>query len=132
MAKRASISMWVLLLILASGSSVPMAAHHGTNISYDASKPTTLTGTVTEFVWQNPHCQVYFDVKDASGKVVAWTGELNSPGVLQRGSNWTRRTLKVGDVITITLSPSRAGTPVGVVTRIVLNEKELLGRGGNQ
>ena len=42
--------------------SMPMFAHHGTNISYDHSKPTTLAGTVTEFVWQNPHSQIYFDV----------------------------------------------------------------------
>ena len=111
---------------------MPALGHHGTNISYDASKPTTLTGTVTEFVWQNPHCQVYFDVKDDSGKVTQWTGELNSPGVLSRGNNWTRRTLKAGDVITITLSPSRAGTPVGVVTKIVVDGKELLGRGAGQ
>jgi hypothetical protein len=113
--------------------SLSLFGHHGTNISYDSSKPTTLTGTVTEFVWQNPHCQVYFDVKDATGKVVAWTGELNSPGVLQRGQGWSRRTLKVGDVITITVSPSRAGTPVGVVTKIVLDGKDMLGgRGGQQ
>jgi hypothetical protein len=130
MAKRtAALPVCFLLLFLGSTA---FAAHHGTNISYDASKPTTLTGTVTEFVWQNPHCQVYFDVKDAAGKITAWTGELNSPGVLQRGNNWTRRTLKAGDVITITLSPSKVGAPVGVATRIMIGDKEILGRGSNQ
>src|SRR6266850_1118235 len=63
------------LLVLAS----PGLAHHGTNISYDHNKPTTLNGTVTEFVWSNPHCQLYFDVKDAGGKTTNWAGELNSP-----------------------------------------------------
>src|SRR4051812_39224159 len=48
----------------------PLLAHHGTNISYDASKPITMTGTITEFVWQNPHSQVYFDVKSPDGTVV--------------------------------------------------------------
>lgn len=111
--------------------SVAASAHHGTNVSYDHSKPTTLTGSVTEFVWQNPHCQVYFDVKGANGTVEHWTGELNSPGVLARSENWSRKTLNVGDVITVTLFPSKAGAPVGVVNKIERDGKVILsGRGG--
>jgi uncharacterized protein DUF6152 len=113
--------------------SLPLFGHHGTNISYDHSKPITLTGTVTEFVWQNPHTQVYFDVKDASGKIVHWAGEMNSPGVLIRQEGWTRKTLKVGDEITVTVFPSKAGTPVGVVNKMLLNGKAILdNRGGQQ
>lgn len=95
---------------------IPILAHHGTNISYDHSKPTTLEGTVTEFVWQNPHCQLYFDVKDAGGKVTGWAGELNSPSVLAR-QGWTKRQFKAGDKIKITVFPSKAGATVGVVDR---------------
>jgi len=112
------------LLVLAS----PILAHHGTNISYDHGKPTTLNGTVTEFVWSNPHCQLYFDVKDASGKVTGWAGELNSPSVLGR-EGWTKRQFKAGDQITITVFPSKAGSPVGVVDRthpIMANGKEVV------
>ena len=39
-------------------------AHHGTNASYDSSQTITLKGTVTEFVWSNPHAHIFFDVKD--------------------------------------------------------------------
>lgn len=105
-----------------------VSAHHGTNISYDHDKPITLTGTLTEFVWGNPHCQLYFDVKDASGKVTKWSGELNSPSVLGR-QGWTRRSLKAGDVITLTVFPSKAGAPAGVVDRthpILANGKEVI------
>jgi len=92
-----------------------------------------LTGTVTEFVWQNPHTQVYFDVKDAKGNVVHWAGEMNSPGVLIRQEGWSRKTLKVGDEITVTVFPSKAGTPVGVVNKMLLNGKAILdNRGGQQ
>lgn len=112
--------------------SIPMLAHHGTNISYNHDKPVTLNGTVTEFVFLNPHAQLYFDVKDANGNVTHWGGELNSPFNLKR-DGWTRKTFQAGDQVTLTLFPSKAGAPVGVVDRakpVVLNGKELPGRGG--
>jgi Family of unknown function (DUF6152) len=117
--------LWVAGLLAFSGS---VFAHHGTGASYDNSKPTQLKGIVTEFVWANPHAQLYFNVKDAKGNVVEWAGELNSPGVL-RQQNWTKTTFKAGDEITITVFPSKAGTPVGVVDRgkpIIVNGKELV------
>jgi hypothetical protein len=96
----------------------PLVAHHGTNISYDHDKPITMDATVTEFVWQNPHSQVYFDVKSPGGTVAHWAGELSSPGNLAKSGKWTRRTLKAGDQIKVTLFPSKAGTTVGVVQKI--------------
>jgi hypothetical protein len=103
-------------------------AHHGTNASYDLEKTVTMKATVTEFVWINPHCQLYFDVKDDKGKLVHWGGETNSPGVLAR-SGWSKTILKPGDEITITVHPSRAGTPFGVIQRIQLGSGTVLERG---
>ena len=96
----------------------PLFAHHGTNISYDGSKPMTLDGIVTEFVWQNPHSQVYFDVKSPDGTIVKWAGELSSPGNLTKDGGWTRRTLQPGDQIKVTVFPSRVGTSEGVVQKM--------------
>ena len=86
-------------------------AHHG-NTAYDADHPITIKGTVTEFVWSNPHCQVYLDVKDAKGKVVSWSVESQSPGILRR-NGWSRDSIKAGDVIAVTLIPAKSGSPVG-------------------
>jgi hypothetical protein len=111
----------------------PVFAHHGTNISYDHNKPMTLKGTVTEFVWKNPHSQLYFDVKDASGNIVHWAGELNSPGVLT-GQGWNRKMFVPGDEITVSVFPSKAGAAVGVVDRskpIFANGKEVVAAGRN-
>jgi hypothetical protein len=113
---------------------IPLFAHHGTSISYDSTKPITLKGVVTEFVFLNPHAQLYFDVKEADGKVVHWGGELNSPGNLRR-DGWSKETFKPGDQVMLTLHPSRAGTPVGNVDRskpVVVNGKELPGRARNE
>ena len=112
---------------------IPLFAHHGTAASYDATKSVTLTGTVTEFVFSNPHAQLYFDVKDSAGKVVHWGGELNSPGNLRR-DGWSKDTFKPGDQVTLSVNPSKAGTPVGNVDRlkpVIVNGKELPGRAGN-
>ena len=91
--------------------SMPLAAHHG-NVAYDEQHPSTITGNVTEFVWSNPHCQIYLDVKDDKGNVVAWSVESQSPGILKR-NGWTRDSIKVGDHIAITLVPAKSGAPVG-------------------
>src|SRR5262245_19779650 len=45
-------------------TTISLSAHHGTAASYDSTRSLTLTGTVTEFVFSNPHAQLYFDVKD--------------------------------------------------------------------
>lgn len=103
-------------------------AHHGTNASYDQDQTVTLKGTVTEFVWVNPHCQLYFDVTDDKGNVVHWGGETNSPGVLAR-SGWKKTTFKPGDKITVSVHPSRAGAPVGVIQKVVLADGTVLERG---
>ena len=95
-----------LLVVCAS-----VLAHHG-NAAYDEQHPITITGNVTEFVWSNPHCQIYLDVKDQKGNVVSWSVESQSPGILRRNS-WTRDSVKSGDHIAVTLVPAKSGAPVG-------------------
>jgi hypothetical protein len=92
---------------------VPASAHHG-NSAYDETKRVTIKGTVTEFVWSNPHSQIYLDVKDKNGKVVKWGVETNSPGILTR-SGWTKRSIKPGDEVSIILCPAKNGAPVAYI-----------------
>jgi hypothetical protein len=94
-------------------------AHHGSSISYDLKKTIILKGTVTEFVWSNPHAQIYFDAKDAQGNVRHWGGETFAPSTLTK-TGWTKKTLKPGDEITITVFPSKAGSSFGLVSSVVL------------
>jgi Family of unknown function (DUF6152) len=105
---------------------VPATAHHGTGTSYDLSKPITLEGTVTEFHYANPHPQLFFDVAEAKGGVTHWSAEFYpNPAQLQQGGWGKRRSeaaLAPGTKITITLAPSRAGTQVGAILKL-LNDK---------
>lgn len=103
----------------------PVVAHHGTSAFYEMNHPITMKGTVTEFAWSNPHVQIFFDVKDDQGNVVRWGCETLSPGRLAR-SGWSKSALKPGDQITVTVSPSKRGLPLGALRKIVLaNGKEL-------
>jgi hypothetical protein len=81
-------------------AAVPMFAHHGT-AAFDTSKAVTVKGAVTEFVFLNPHVQVYFDVKNEKGEMEKWQGELTAPNKLAR-AGWTKKTLQPGDVIEVT------------------------------
>lgn len=108
-----------------------LTAHHGTG-TYDSSKSVTLSGTVTEFSFRNPHAALFFDVADPSGRTVNWAIEMNSPGVLRR-AGWTKDTFKPGDQITITVRPAKAGTPVGLINRaqpVLVNGKQVLSGDG--
>jgi hypothetical protein len=109
-------------------------AHHGTFVSYDATKMFTTKATVTEFQFTNPHIQLYFDVKDDKGNVTHWTAEGPDPAVLVAvgwGRKKTSAALAPGTEITITLQPARNGKPVAEMNHIVLpNGDSVCGMGG--
>ena len=80
--------------------SAPLFAHHGFAGRYDEDHPVTVTGTVVELQFQNPHSFIIFENKDAGGKDVRWQAELGSANLMAR-EGWTRTMLKAGDRITI-------------------------------
>src|SRR5437879_11682399 len=84
-------------------------AHHGT-AAYDTSNPLTVKGKVTEIRFINPHCQVYFDIKNDKGEVEHWQGELTAPNKLAR-AGWTNHSLNTGDQITVTGLAGKYGRP---------------------
>ena len=103
--------------------SAPLFAHHGA-ASFDTGKMVTVNGTVTEYVWSNPHVLVKVDVKDDGGNVVRWVLEAWNP-VTQSSRGWTKNTFKAGDEVSLDISPAKNNQPVGEIRgRIVINGKE--------
>jgi hypothetical protein len=84
-----------LLLTLLSAV-VPLSAHHAWPVS--RSGLVTVKGTVTEFVWSNPHPMITVEVKNNSGQTEKWL--IGGPALNRMESNgWNRTTVKPGDVI---------------------------------
>lgn len=75
-------------------------AHHSFSAEFDIGRPVEITGTVTTIEWTNPHAWVHLETVDDGGQRVQWAVELLGVNSLAR-SGITRRTLKPGDMITV-------------------------------
>lgn len=104
-------------------------AHHG-NTAYSTTEPYTVTGTVVEFQFLNPHCIVLLSAKDEKGVSQQWQGELTSPNHLIR-AGWTSQSLKPGDQVTLTGWRARSGSNSLWITKTVVNGQELKTAQGN-
>jgi hypothetical protein len=108
--------------------SAPVSAHHGT-ASFDTTKDLTLKGTVTDWIWANPHCFLKFDAMDETGTVRNWAVEVSNPtDMTKRG--WARSSFKVGDVVTVNLQPVKNGAPIGRLRTVVLPDGSTLSANG--
>lgn len=87
----------------------PVNAHHSFAAEFDASKPVTIKGVVTQIDWRNPHVWFYVNVKDGEGRTTRWACEMGAPHQLQ-GRGWLRDTMKIGDVVTVEGSLARDGS----------------------
>jgi hypothetical protein len=120
--------MCIALGIGVSIFSLPLFAHHGA-AAYDMGKSVTLKGTVTLWLWANPHCVLQLDVTDDRGQVVQWSAETENPSSMVH-YGYTKQSLKPGDQITVTVIPAKNGKPFGRILEVVLpNGQKLAGRG---
>ena len=106
------------------GGGTALSAHHGT-ASFDTTKDVVLKGTVTEWIWANPHCFLKFDAKDDTGTVRNWAVEASNPtDMTKRG--WARSSFKPGDEVTVTLQAVKNGAPIGRIRTVTLASGDVL------
>jgi hypothetical protein len=86
-------------------AAAPVSGHHS-DAGYNQNNVVTFQGTVTRFVWRNPHITTYIEVEDANGNVAEWGIETGSTPIMSR-SGWTRDMLQPGDVISVRAHPER-------------------------
>ena len=114
--------MRTMLVALALGVLVgvaPLAGHHSITGEYNPDKPVTVSGVVTKVEWTNPHARIYIDVAQPNGTVTNWNVELQAVSALVR-NGWTRRTVNVGDKVTIEGIHARSGVPGANARTVIL------------
>ena len=111
--KRTALLTCAMALAVAS----PALSHHS-HAMFDHSKEITITGTVTEFAYRNPHVLLYLSVKGDNGETVRYEIEMsNISNTVTRGIRPS--TFKPGDVITAKVHPLKDGRPGGNYVTIV-------------
>jgi hypothetical protein len=115
--------------ILTAGLALTAAQAHHSFTMFNQTAEMTITGTVKEFQWTNPHTFTFLDVAGADGKVETWGLEGMSPNYLGR-RGWTKHTLSPGDKVSITIYPLKDGLKGGMFLRCKLadgTEKVMFG-----
>lgn len=122
------VSSWVAAVL--GGLALPAVAHHSA-VMFDETKEITVTGTVKEFQYTNPHSWLLVDVKGADGKVTTWGFEAEGPSTLTR-AGIRKSDLPPGAEITISGHPMRDGRPAAAWTKAtrLADKKELLPAAG--
>ena len=101
-----------LIAIAVAAFTAPAIAHHSFAM-FDDTKTVTLSGTVKEFEWVNPHSWLRVMVNDEkSGKPALWALELSSPSRLVT-MGMHADSVKPGDVVSVTFHPMKDGTRGG-------------------
>jgi len=108
------------LSALVATSSMQALAHHSTTM-FDREKVYTITGSVQEVQWTNPHVAIFIlgTIKEGDSPTL-WLMEMTSPGNLVRAGGWTRNVVKAGDKVVVDFSPLRNGTKGGALKKITL------------
>jgi hypothetical protein len=106
----------------------PAAAHHSFAM-FDADRLVTLTGTVKEFEWTNPHSWLYLVVQGTDGKVAEWSLEMAGTGSNTR-TGWKPDSVKPGDKVSVEIHPMKTGARGGQLLSAVLPSGQKLGVGG--
>jgi hypothetical protein len=116
------ISGFVCSIALLAG--IPAWAHHSM-AGFDRTKTVSVTGTVKEFKWANPHSWIELEVPDGKGGVTDWNIEMTSPAVLIR-AGWKSSVMKPGDKVTVAAHPQQTGEPGGIFVSVTLSDGRTL------
>ncbi len=93
-----------------------VSAHHSFETEFSRDLPVEVTGKVSRVEWTNPHARFYVDVEDENGEIITWNFELSAANMMMR-RGWTRNSLKIDDVVTVTGFRARNAEHVAEASR---------------
>jgi len=91
------------VLLVAAGAA---RAHHSFTATYFEDRTVTIEGTVLQFQFRNPHSFLHIEAADENGEMHTWSIEWGA-GTQLNGQGITPTSLKAGDHVIVTGSPSR-------------------------
>ena len=99
-------------------------AHHGTS-TYDMNTEISLTGTVKEWTFGNPHTWLWLTVNSAQKPAEEWSIESAPPTYLT-GQGWSASTLKAGETLTALVSPLKTEPHRAILLEVKRSNGETL------
>jgi Family of unknown function (DUF6152) len=98
--------LFVLLIAVAVPWSNRAYAHHSFAATYFVDQEITVEGTLTQFLYRNPHSFVKVEATDKDGQMQTWSVEWGGGAQLTQ-EHVTRDSLKPGDHVIVTGNPGR-------------------------
>ncbi len=110
-----AVALPVLVLLAALVIVQGARAHHGQAGLFDQEAIVTLTGTVREWVFVNPHPVLVLDVSGADGATVSWDIYFGPAAVSALGRRgFSDATFAVGETIVVAGHPATAPGALGL------------------
>jgi hypothetical protein len=115
------------LFLTAAALSAGTAVAHHSPVMFDPTQPRTMTGTVREFQWTNPHSYIQLVVKNDQGQDEEWSLEMGA-SVYLYNLGWRPSSVKAGDTLTVTIAPLRKGGNGGLLLKAATADGKQIGR----
>jgi Family of unknown function (DUF6152) len=124
-ARRLALCGFLVAGVICAGGA--LQAHHAVAGVYDLNKEVVLEGRLKKLNFTNPHASIELSVpdKNVKGKVTDWVLTTASVQTLTReGVN--KSSMKVGEVLKVTVLPARNGNPAGFIRNLQLGDRTIL------
>lgn len=106
------------------------AYSHHSNSAYQVTEVISLTGTVREWRWVNPHTWLTLVVEDENGEQQEWALEGRAPGILAR-AGWNPEVFQPGETVMVYGSPAKDGSAEAIIARVTKADGTILGNSPN-
>jgi hypothetical protein len=100
---RRRLALFVALGLVCAGTA---SAHHSFAATYFVDREIKIKGSLTQFLFRNPHSFLKVEAPDEKGVMQTWSIEWGGGGQLTN-ERVTRDTLKPGDQVIVTGNPGR-------------------------
>ena len=104
----------------------PASAHHGGGIEWDRPRVEgPISGPVTEFAFRFPHGHLDLAVEHENGEIQEWVMSTAGTPTMLRERGWNRRSVREGDIVTVTYTPHVTSPTLGSSVTIAVNGADL-------